>query len=245
MSESMDVLSMFESENRMNSFQALFQKLIRIFQDEAISFVIVGSVAYSEYAPPRATTAIDFMILESDYDHFKKALQNREIGFIVNDYQQIVVTIKDEPNEINSYDLMLLVQCAPKGLAVNNMTIRKQIFGVQNVPVACPEKLVALWCNAVSNGNFKVYESAKMLIKLQLADIDSCFELIESMPDSDAKKVLRSILVGRSTYLPAVDMKEHLLISSDLFQTHEEMEVAKAERYRASQEHRRRLYDAR
>lgn len=245
MSESMDVLSMFESENRMNSFQVLFQKLIRIFEDEVISFVIVGSVAYSEYAPPRATTAIDFMILESDYDQFKKALQNHKIDFKINNYQQIVITIKDEPNELNAYGLMFLVQCAPKGLAVNNMAIRKRIFDVQNVPVARPEKLVALWCNAVSNGNFKVYESAKMLIKLQLADIDSCFELIENMPDSDAKKVLRSILAGRSTYLPAVNMKEELLISSDLFQTHEEMEVAKAERYRASQERRRRLYDAR
>ena len=40
MSESMDVLSMFESENRMNSFQAHFQKLIRIFENEAIRCMV-------------------------------------------------------------------------------------------------------------------------------------------------------------------------------------------------------------
>ena len=112
-----------------------------------------------------------------------------------------------------------------------------------DVPVASPEALVALWCLAVSNGYSKSYYDAQMFIKLQLADIDKCVAVIESIPESDANKVLRSVLTGKVMYVDTINMDEALIMASDLIQTHEDMELAKAHRYQAAQERRRQLYE--
>lgn len=51
MSESMELLRLFESDSRMNKFQDLFKQLIYVLSEEKIEYVIIGTVAYSEYAP--------------------------------------------------------------------------------------------------------------------------------------------------------------------------------------------------
>ena len=112
-----------------------------------------------------------------------------------------------------------------------------------DVPVASPEVLVALWCLAVSKGYSKSYYDAQMFIKLQLADVDRCAAVIDSLQESDADKVLRSILTGNAMHVDKIDMDEVLIMPSELIQTHEEIERAKAHRYNASQERRRQLHE--
>ena len=242
MSESMEILRLFESDGRMNKFQNLFKKLICFLSEEKIEYVIIGTVAHSEYAPPRATTNINFMISESDCGKLESVLKEHEIDFIWNPYQQLVIAVKDESDETKKYPLKLSFQITPKGLTVNQ-PIPKEIFGVADVPFASPEGLVALWCLAVINGNSKSYYDAQMMIKLQLADIDRCITVIESLHESNANKVLRSILTGKAIYVDKMDMDEALIMPSDLIQTHEDIELAKAHRYQAAQERRRQLYE--
>ncbi len=82
-----------------------------------------------------------------------------------------------------------------------------------------------------------------MMIKLQLADVDKCVAMIESLPESDANKVLRSILTGKAMTVDTINIDEALIMPSDLIQTHEEIELAKAHRYQAAQERRRKVYE--
>ena len=241
MSESMEVLRLFELDDRMNKFQHLFKQLIYVLSEENIEYVIVGTVAYSEYAPPRATTNINFMISESDCYKLESVLKEHEIDFIWNAYQQLIIAVKDDSDETKKYPLALSLQSDHKGLTFSR-SIPKEIFGVADIPVASPEALVALWCLAVSNGYSKSYYDAQMMIKLQLADVNKCVAVIESLPESDANKVLRSILTGKSMYVDTIDMDEALIMASDLIQTYEEIELAKAHRYQAAQERRRQLY---
>ena len=242
MSESMEILRLFESDDRMNKYQNLFKQLIYVLSEEKIKYVIVGTIAYSEYAPPRATTNINFMISENDCCKLESVLKEHGVDFIWNAYQQLIIAVKDNSNETKKYPLALSFQRTPKGLIFNHL-ITKEIFGVADVPVASPEALVALWCLAVSNGYSKSYYDAQMFIKLQLADVDRCVALIESLPESNANKVLRSILTGNAIYVDTINMDEALIMSSDLNQTHEEIELAKAHRYNAAQERRRKLYE--
>ena len=237
----MEVLRLFESDDRMNKFQKLFEELIYVLSEENIEYVIIGTVAYSEYAPPRATTNINFMISESDCCKLESVLKEHGIDFIWNAYQQLIITVKDDSDETKKYLLALSFQRAPKAFVLSQ-PIPKEIFGVADVPVASTEALVALWCLAVSNGNSKSYYDAQMMIKLQLADVDRCVAVIESLPESNANKVLRSILTGNAMYVDTINMDEALIMASDLFQTHEEIELAKAHRYQAGQERRRQLY---
>lgn len=242
MSESIELLRLFESDSRMNKYQNLFKQLIYVLLEENIEYVIIGTVAYSEYAPPRATTNINFMVSESDCCRLESALKGHGIDFIWNAYQQLIISVKDDSDETKKYPLALSFQSAPKGLTFSR-PIPKEIFGVANIPVASPEALVALWCLAVSNGYSKSYYDAQMMIKLQLADVDRCVAVIESLHESNANKVLRSILTGNAIYVDTIDMDEVLIIPSDLIQTHEEIELAKAHRYQAAQERRRKLYE--
>ena len=241
MSESMETLRLFESDSGMNKYQNLFKQLIYVLLEEKIEYVIIGTVAYSEYAPPRATTNINFMISENDCCKLESVLKDHGIDFIWNAYQQLIITVKDDSDETKKYPLELSFQITPKALTLCQ-SIPKEIFGVADTPVASPEALVALWCLAVSNGYSKSYYDAQMFIKLQLADVDRCVAVIESLPESDANKVLRSILTGNAIYIDTINMDEALIMASDLFQTHEEIELAKAHRYQASQERRRQLY---
>lgn len=243
MSESMAFLRLFESDSRMNKFQKLFKELIYVLSEENIEYVIVGTVAYSEYAPPRATTNINFMVAESDCCRLESILKEYGIDFIWNAYQQLIIAIKDDSDETKKYPLKLSFQITPIGFAFNQ-PISKEIFGMVDVPVASPEALVALWCLAVSKGYSKSYYDAQMFIKLQLADVDRCFAVIDSLQESDADKVLRSILTGNAMYVDTINMDEVLIMPSELIQTHEEIERAKAHRYNASQERRRQLYKA-
>ena len=243
MSESMAFLRLFESDSRMNKFQNLFKQLIHVLSEENIEYVIIGTVAYSEYAPPRATTNINFMISESDCGKLESVLKEHEIDFILNAYQQLIIAVKDDNDETKKYPLALSFQSAPKGLTFNR-PIPKEIFGVSDLPIAHIEDLVALWCLAVSNGYSKSYYDAQMMVKLQLADVERCGALIESLPESDANKVLRSILKGKAMYVDTINMDEALMMPSDLNQTHEEIELAKAHRYNAAQERRRKLISA-
>ncbi len=241
MSESMAFLRLFESYDRMNKYQNLFKQLIYVLSEENIEYVIVGTVAYSEYAPPRATTNINFMVSKSDYGKLESVLKENNIDFIWNAYQQLIVAVKDDSDETKKYPLALSFQITPKGLTFNQ-SISKEIFGMADVPVASPEALVALWCLAVSNGYSKSYYDAQMMIKLQLADVDRCVAVIESLPESDANKVLRSILTGNAIYVDMINIDEALIMPSDLIQNHEEIELAKAHRYNTAQERRRQLY---
>ena len=243
MSESMELLSLFESDGRMNKFQNLFKQLIYVLSEEKIEYVIIGTVAYSEYAPSRATTNINFMVSESDCYKLESVLKEHGLDFTWNAYQQLIIAIKDDSDETKKYPLALSFQSAPKGLTFTQ-PIPKEIFGVADVPVASPEALVALWCLAVSNSNSKSYYDAQMFIKLQLADVDKCVAVIENLPESDANKVLRSILTGNAMCMDTINMGEALILPSDLIQTHEEIERAKAHRYQAAQERRRQLYKA-
>ena len=242
MSESMAFLRLFESDDRMNKFQNLFKQLIYVLSEENIEYVIVGTVAYSEYAPPRATTNINFMISESECCKLESVLKEHGIDFICNAYQQLIIAVKDDSDETKKYPLALSFQSAPKGLTLSQ-PIPKEIFGVADVPVASPEALVALWCLAVINDNSKSYYDAQMMIKLQLADADRCVAVIESLPEIDANRVLRSILTGNAMYVDTINIDEALIMPSDLIQNHEEIELAKAHRYQASQERRRKLYE--
>ena len=237
----MAFLRLFESDSRMNKFQKLFKELIYVLSEENIEYVIVGTVAYSEYAPPRATTNINFMVAESDCCRLESILKEYGIDFIWNAYQQLIIAVKDDSDETKKYPLALSFQHLPKGLTFSQ-PISKEIFGVADIPVGSPEELVALWCLAVSNGHSKSYYDAQMMIKLQLADVDRCVAVIESLPESDVNKVLRSILTGNAIYVDTINMDEALIMPSDLFQTHEDIELAKAHRYQATQEHRRQLY---
>ena len=239
----MELLSLFESDGRMNKFQNLFKQIICFLSEEKIEYVIIGTVAYSEYAPPRATTNINFIISESDCGKLESVLKENNIDFIWNSYQQFIIAIKDDSGETKKYPLELSFQSTPKGFALNQ-PISKEIFGMVDVPVASPEVLVALWCLAVSNGNFKSYYDAQMMIKLQLADVDRCAAVIESIPESNANKVLRSILTGNAMYVDTINIGEAMIMPSDLIQTHEEIERTKAHRYNAAQERRRQLYEA-
>lgn len=242
MSESMELLRLFESDNRMNKFQNLFKQLIYVLSEENIEYVIIGTVAYSEYAPPRATTNINFMISERDCYKLESVLKEHGLDFTWNAYQQLIIAIKDDSDETKKYPLELSFQSAPKGLTFNQ-PIPKEIFGMADVPVARPEDLVALWCLAVSKGYSKSYYDAQMVIKLQLADVDRCAAVIDSLLESDANKVLFSILTGKALYVDTINMGEALILPSDLIQTHEEIELAKAHRYQAAQERRRQLYE--
>ena len=242
MSESMEFLRLFESDGRMNKFQNLFKKLICFLSEEKIEYVIIGTVAHSEYAPPRATTNINFMISESDCGKLESILKEHEIYFIWNAYQQLLIAIKDDSDETKKYPLELSFQSAPKGLTFNQ-PIPKEIFGMADAPVADPEALVALWCLAVINGNSKSYYDAQMFIKLQLADVDRCVAVIENLHESNANKVLRSILTGKAMYVDTINIDEVLIMPFELNQTHEEIELAKAHRYNAAQERRRQLYE--
>ena len=243
MSESIELLRLFESDSRMNKFQDLFKQLIYVLSEENIEYVIIGTVAYSEYAPPRATTNINFMISKSDCYKLESVLKEYEIDFIWNAYQQLIIAVKDESDETKKYPLELSFQSAHKGLTLSQ-PIPKEIFSVADVPVASPEILVALWCLAASNGHSKSYYDAQMMIKLKLADVDRCAAVIESILESDANKVLRSILTGNAMYVDTINMEEALMMPSELIQTHEEIEQAKAHRYNAAQERRRQLCKA-
>jgi len=243
MSESMEILRLFESDGRMNKFQNLFKQIICFLSEEKIEYVIIGTVAYSEYAPPRATTNINFIISESDCGKLESVLKENNIDFIWNAYQQLIIAIKDDSGETKKYPLELSFQSTPKGFALNQ-PISKEIFGLADVPVASPEVLVALWCLAVSKGYSKSYYDAQMFIKLQLADVDRCAAVIDSLLESDANKVLRSILTGNAMYVDTINMEEALMMPSELIQTHEEIEQAKAHRYNAAQERRRQLCKA-
>ncbi len=238
----MELLRLFESDGRMNKFQNLFKQLIHVLSEENIKYVIIGTVAYSEYGPPRATTNINFIVSESDCYKLESVLKEHEINFIWNAYQQLIIAVKDDNDETKKYPLALSFQCAPKGLTFSQ-PIPKEIFCVADAPVADPEALVALWCLAVSNGYSKSYYDAQMMIKLQLADVDRCVAVIENLHESNANKVLRSILTGKAMYVDTIDMDETLIIPSDLIQTHEDIELAKAHRYQAAQERRRQLYE--
>jgi len=242
MSESMEILRLFESDGRMNKFQNLFKHLIYVLSEENIEYVIIGTVAYSEYAPPRATTNINFMISESDCGKLESVLKEHGIDFICNAYQQLIIAVKDDSDETKKYPLALSFQSAPKGLTFSR-SITKEIFGVANITFASPEALVALWCLAVIDDYSKSYYDAQMFIKLQLADVDKCVAVIENLPESDANKVLRSILTGNAMYVDTINMDEALIMPSDLIQNHEEIELAKAHRYNAAQERRRKLYE--
>ena len=241
MSESIELLRLFESDSRMNKFQDLFKQLICFLSEENIEYVIIGTVAYSEYAPPRATTNINFMISESDCGKLESALKQNNLDFIWNAYQQLIIAIKDDSGETKKYPLELSFQSAHKGLTLSQ-PIPKEIFSVADVPVASPEILVALWCLAASNGHSKSYYDAQMMIKLKLADVDRCIAVIESLHETNANKVLRSILTGNAMYVDTINMDEALMMPSELIQTHEEIELAKAHRYNAAQERRRQLY---
>jgi len=241
MSESMAFLRLFESDSRMNKYQKLFKQLIYVLLEENIEYVIVGTVAYSEYAPSRATTNINFMVSESDCYKLESVLKEYEIDFIWNAYQQLIIAVKDESDETKKYPLELSFQSAHKGLTLSQ-PIPKEIFSVADVPVASPEILVALWCLAASNGHSKSYYDAQMMIKLKLADVDRCIAVIESLHETNANKVLRSILTGNAMYVDTINMDEALIMPSELIQTHEEIELAKAHRYNAAQERRRQLY---
>ena len=242
MSESMEILRLFESDGRMNKFQNLFKQIICFLSEEKIEYVIIGTVAYSEYAPPRATTNINFIISESDCGKLESVLKENNIDFIWNAYQQFIIAIKDDSGETKKYPLELSFQSTPKGFALNQ-PISKEIFGMVDVPVASPEVLVALWCLAVSKGYSKSYYDAQMFIKLQLADVDRCIAVIDSLHETNANKVLRSILTGNAMYVDTINMDETLMMPSELIQTHEEIERAKAHRYNASQERRRQLHE--
>ena len=243
MGESMEILRLFESDGQMNKFQKLFKQIICFLSEDNIEYVIIGAVAYSEYAPPRATTNINFMISKSDCCKLESTLKENKIDFIWNPYQQLVIAVKDDSDETKKFPLAISFQRAPKGLTFNR-PIPKGIFGVADVPVASVEDLVALCCLAVSNGHSKSYYDAQMFIKLQIADVERCSAIIENLLESDANKVLRSILTGNAMYVDTTDMDEALIIPSDLFQTHEEIEQAKAYRYEAAQERRRKLISA-
>lgn len=242
MSESMELLRLFESDGRMNKFQNLFKQLIYVLSEENIEYVIIGTVAYSEYAPSRATTNINFMVSESDCYKLESILKEHEIDFIWNAYQQLLIAVKDDSDETKKYPLALSFQITPQGLTFNQ-PIPKEIFGVADVPVASPEALVALWCLAVSKGYSKSYYDAQMMIKLQLADVDRCVAVIDSLLESNANKVLRSIITGKAVTVDTINMGEALIMPSDLIQTHEDIELAKAHRYQAAQERRRQLYE--
>ena len=242
MSESMELLRLFESEGRMNKFQNLFKQLICFLSEENIEYVIIGTVAYSEYAPSRATTNINFMVSESDCYKLESVLKEHGIDFIWNAHQQLIIAVRDDSDETKKHPLELSFQITPKGLTFNQ-PIPKEIFGVADVPVASPEVLVALWCLAVSNGHSKSYYDAQMFIKLQLVDVDRCAAVIENLPKSDANKVLRSILTGNAMYVDTINMDEAFILPSDLIQTHEEIELAKVYRYQAAQERRYQLYE--
>ena len=242
MSESMEILRLFESDGRMNKFQNLFKQIICFLSEEKIEYVIIGTVAYSEYAPPRATTNINFIISESDCGKLESVLKENNIDFIWNAYQQFIIAIKDDSGETKKYPLELSFQSTPKGFALNQ-PISKEIFSMVDVPVASPEVLVALWCLAVSKGYSKSYYDAQMFIKLQLADVDRCAAVIDSIPESNANKVLRSILTGNAMYVDTINIDEALIMPFELNQTHEEIELAKAHRYNAAQERRRQLYE--
>ena len=242
MSESMEILRLFESDGRMNKFQNLFKQLTYVLSEENIKYVIIGTVAYSEYAPPRATTNINFMISESDCYKLESILKEHEIDFIWNAYQQLLIAVKDDSDETKEYPLALSFQIITKGLTFNQ-PIPREIFGVADVPVAGPEVLVALWCLAASNGHSKSYYDAQMMIKLKLADVDRCIAVIESLHETNANKVLRSILTGNAIYVDTINIDEALIMPFELNQTHEEIELDKAHRYNAAQEHRRQLYE--
>lgn len=242
MSESMELLRLFESDDRMNKFQDLFKRLLCFLSEEKIEYVIIGTVAYSEYAPPRATTNINFMISESDCGKLESVLKENNIDFTWNVYEQLIIAVKDDSDETKKYPLAFSFQSAPKAF-VFSQPIAKEILGVADVSVASPEELVALWCLAVSNGHSKSYYDAQMMIKLQLADVDKCVAMIESLPERDANKVLSSILTGNAMTVDTINIDEALIKPSDLIQTHEEIELAKAHRYQAAQERRRKLYE--
>ena len=242
MSESMEILRLFESDGRMNKFQNLFKQIICFLSEEKIEYVIIGTVAYSEYAPPRATTNINFIISESDCGKLESVLKENNIDFIWNVYQQLIIAVKDDSHDTKKYPLAFSFQSAHKGITLSQ-PIPKEIFGVADVPVASPEILVALWCLAVSNGYSKSYYDAQMMIKLKLADVDRCIAVIESLHETNANKVLRSILTGNAIYVDTINIDEALIMPFELNQTHEEIELDKAHRYNAAQEHRRQLYE--
>ena len=137
MSESMQLLRLFESDGRMNKFQNLFKQLIYVLLEEKIEYVIIGTVAYSEYAPPRATTNINFMISEGDCYKLESILKENNIAFIWNAYKQLIIVVKDDSDETKKYPFVLSFQSAPKGLTLSQ-PIAKEIFGVSDVPVARP-----------------------------------------------------------------------------------------------------------
>lgn len=214
MSESIELLRLFESDSRMNKFQDLFKQLICFLSEENIEYVIIGTVAYSEYAPPRATTNINFMVSESDCGKPESVLKENNIDFTWNVYEQLIIAVKDDSDETKKYPLAFSFQSAPKAF-VFSQPIAKEIFGVADVPVASPETLVALWCIAVSNGYSKSYYDAQMMIKLQLADVDKCVAMIESLPERDANKVLSSILTGNAMTVDTINIDEALIKPSN------------------------------
>lgn len=231
---------MFESASDMKTFQQSFESFIKLLNNEEIDYAVVGGVAYSEYAPPRATTDIDFMMLEDNYDDVVDLLDSNDIEYFTRSDKQIVIPIHSkDKGKFRTYDLIFAVGFAPEGPTVNR-AVRKTLFNVKDVMMARPEDLVTLWCDAVSDGHVKAYEDAKMFLKLKLVNVKKVQELVGDIMGSDADKVLSSLLAGNPTY---TEVNEKLVISEDLFQTNEEYEVAKAKRYSESQERRRQLHE--
>lgn len=173
-------MKLFEGKERMDKFQTELESFIDFLKDEEIKYAVVGGVAYSHYAKPRATQDLDFYLYEDDFEVVKEYFDSRNMKYQTRGGKQIAVQVTPKSG-IKSYDLIFAFGVAPYSNAIKRAK-KVKLFGV-DVMMATPEDLVALWCDAWVDGHHKVLSDIREFIKAKKINIERTKELLKDIGD--------------------------------------------------------------
>jgi len=153
-------------------FKTVTSRLLTAFEQESISYALIGGFAVSLWGYQRATVDIDFLVNSNDLEKVRQIVEAKGYRCI---YASENVT-QFVSNDKRQGKLDFLHAFRPAALAMLNRAARKLIFdGKQTIPVILPEDLIGLKVQAISNDPSRT--------PLDMADIEALMKIFGTTLD--------------------------------------------------------------
>jgi hypothetical protein len=153
-------------------FKTVTSKLLTAFEQEHISYALIGGFAVSLWGYQRATVDIDFLVNSTDMAKVRQIVE--EMGYRCIHASENVSQFVSEEKRLGTLDFLHAFR--PASLEMLSRAKLKTIFdGEQAIPVIVPEDLIGLKIQALNN------DPSRAL--LDMTDIESLMKIFGSALD--------------------------------------------------------------
>ena len=153
-------------------FKSVTSNLLSAFEQEHISYALIGGFAVSLWGYQRATVDIDFLVDNNDMEKVRRIVE--KMGYRCIHASENVSQFLSDDKKQGSLDFLHAFR--PASLQMLERAKLKTIFdGEQSIPVIIPEDLIGLKIQALNN------DPSRAL--LDMADIEALMKIFGSALD--------------------------------------------------------------